>query len=130
MDPFSIPHGKIIYNRTTGSTQLESTTATTANVTSGPETFDPSLCPHHGAAVGAGLGVPLGLLLLLVSAILFWQISKRRALEKHIKRMGAGEKSDTVEADTNYSRGHDINYSHGHELETQNIIELEGEYKR
>ena len=70
--PFQVPNGKVVLNRDTGSTGPNVTTTTTATVTvtakatNGLEAPLQRGCANHDAAIAGGIGVPLGLLLLLL----------------------------------------------------------------
>lgn len=84
--PFQIPNGQIISNRSSGSTE--------ANVTSTVQTMSATVTVtserqissgSRDAAIGIGVGVPLGTILLVVSGFLWWQVRQRRILERRLK---------------------------------------------
>jgi hypothetical protein len=99
-DPFDLPIGHVIYNRTSGSTAPNSTVGQTVTVfhtvTATPESPAP-LCPSptaiqstatcHEAAIGAGIAVPLVVLLILACALLWRQSVARRKLEGQLQQM-------------------------------------------
>lgn len=126
MSPFQVPNGKVIYNRNTGSTGPNATTTATATVTvtakatNGPGSVRTS-CPDHGAAIGAGVGAPLGLLSLLACGLLVWQMRQRKALEKQLREKGLFEKPaserDMVQPPESVQK---------HELGMHNMNELDG----
>jgi len=92
-EPFGVAAGKVIFNRTSGSTSpniTATTLVTTPTATILPSTNTPSANPkiksnqNTEVAIGAGVGIPLGLALLLVSGLLFSERRRRQILQREI----------------------------------------------
>jgi hypothetical protein len=104
-DPFPGPgNGAVINNRENGSTgpntTIASTVATTVTtissaggtpvVTAGGSTTQTcapvsSSSSNHDVAIGAGVGVSMGVLLVALTALLFMQIRKRKEAERQLQ---------------------------------------------
>ena len=104
---FEVPVGQIIYNRTSGSTGQNNTAAdptstTTSTITVTASASDQSICftaspgassasvscasTSNDAAIGAGVGVPLGVALIGALALLWRQHTHEQRLKKKIER--------------------------------------------
>ena len=84
-EPFSIPFGNIIYNTTSGSIvpNITSSTETTNVVTT---QVSNSQSKATEIAIGAGIGIPLTVALVVVSILLSRQIALRRELETQLQQ--------------------------------------------
>ena len=84
--PFTLAAGLPIFNRSDGSTSLNSTAVTTTTtVTAAVSTVTESAVPSakpaddsscHATTIGAGVGVPLGLLWAVTAGLLVWRWRK------------------------------------------------------
>lgn len=88
-NPFTIPEGNVIYNRSDGSTQLPSISVAQPTSIPSPAIVSPSIIyrtdTSHGTAIGAGVGVPLGVLLIVAVAAWFIQLRHAKSLRKRLK---------------------------------------------
>ncbi len=91
-EPFGVAAGKVIFNRTSGSTSpniTATTLFTTPTAIILPSTNTPSANPkiksnQNTEVAIAGVGIPLGLALLLVSGFLFSERRRRQILQREI----------------------------------------------
>ncbi|CAM5999590.1 unnamed protein product [Sphagnum balticum] len=82
-EPFYLPFGNIIFNRTSGSIAPNITTTGTNSI------ITIISIPQDNAtkiAIGAGVGVPLTIALVIVSVMLRQQIALRKALERNFRQ--------------------------------------------
>jgi hypothetical protein len=82
-EPFQIPFGNIIFNQTSGSIAPNITTTGTNSI------ITTVLVAQDNAtkiAIGAGVGVPLAVALIIVSVMLRQQIALRKELERTVQQ--------------------------------------------
>ena len=103
-EPFRISNGALIVNRITGEKISNETlpltrAVSTVTQTAAPSTADSSQQPQRSnsssSKVGAGVGVPLGVLLLVTATILYMQFRKVRYLRQELKKYGEISKQFT-----------------------------------
>ena len=104
-DPFLLPNGSIIWNRTKGSTQRldeHETLATATIATSSPIPTVMATPPtvtikdaSYGIRAGSGVGVPLGVLLLVAIGVLCFLQRKVRSLQTQLLAKQDIQQSDT-----------------------------------
>jgi hypothetical protein len=83
-EPFQLPFGNIIFNRTSGSIAPNITTTGTNSI------ITTISVPQDNAtkiAIGAGVGVPLAVALIIVSVMLRQQIALRKGLERKVRQI-------------------------------------------
>lgn len=85
--PFNLTLGKAMYNRTSGSTGPNSTSTSTVTIVStatalGPAS--PASRQNHDTAIGAGVGVPLGVLLVAATSFALYERRQRKRLQRLI----------------------------------------------
>ena len=139
--PFNIPVGKVIFNRSDGSiepnithsgsiTSTIFTSVTSTTITSLASTSSYSAAPrkrNDELAIGAGVGLPLGLALIVVSGLLFLEIRRKRGKQQEAmlwkgrfllmvrqkKREGAVDKEDKIGKPLTELSGWRIDELHG-----------------
>jgi len=85
-EPFQLPFGNIIFNRTSGSIAPNITTTGTNSI------ITIISVPQDNAtkiAIGAGVGVPLVIALIIVSVMLRQQIALRKGLERKVRQIAS-----------------------------------------
>lgn len=100
LEPFVIPPGQVIVDRSTGATlggnfTLRQSTTSNATVTATPHSNS-----NNSVAVGAGVGVPLGILLLASLAAVAFLYSKLKSLQKEHHQLLAARPHEPVEKPT------------------------------
>ena len=87
--PFSITRGYVIWNRTTGSTQQldAASTLMAADASQSPQILHKGT--SHDAAIGAAVGVPLGILFLIALAISWIQYRRNKELQMQLAQSQA-----------------------------------------
>ena len=102
--PFILPTGNVIWDWSSGSTQLPNTKA--AMNESLPPPSAPAPAPSviylkdtsHDAAIGAGVGVPLSILLLAALAGIYIVWQQKRRIEKELALMHADSRLRSYES--------------------------------
>lgn len=99
LEPFVIPPGQVIVDRSTGATLGGNFTLrqSTSNAT---VTATPHSSSNSSVAVGAGVGVPLGILLLASLAAVAFLYSKLKSLQKEHLQLRSARPYESLEKPT------------------------------
>ena len=122
-NPFPLPIGNIIYNRTSGSISSN----TTAAITTSSTTPIPSSSGNE-IGIGAGVGIPLGIA-LLAAVVMFWsERRQRKQLQKRVDESLKGTPGSSL-PDTQPVPLYQGQHVRSEELEEGQIQELDGSHR-
>ena len=127
--PFNMPAGRVIFNRTSASTgpnntvaQASGSTTVTASSSASAGTCQKGTC--HEAAVGAGVGVPLGVALMAALAALWWVTRQHKRRQHSEGGFGHGGERNTAPNLASQTQKPELGGSRRNELDGANINEM------